>query len=470
MKKLTTIIIAIALFLGMNQCKKNVETIATTPSSLGEPVNITVNIGDGGKHIVYPGTGAYVFENGDKLYVGNNGKFIGTLEYNSGAFSGTIYGPSTEDYLHFYFVGGLTPSDEPMANTTTDFNVDISDQSGNLPVLSYAHSTQKYVDGTTTYGCILLNKCALVKFGLADGTSDAVTVSNLLTEATINFGTPGITPKATTGTITLYPQSETAKWAILLPGTDLSIATTSGTITFEGDVPAVTDNGYITSGITITATPTPVEPVFSVSSTKTVHFSSGNLQYKSGEGWRFAPNQYDCVGSWDASDWVDLFGWGTWGDGKNPINESTDYNDYQWSTDFEGTLDGHNDWYTLSTEEWQYLFSHSTYGMATVNSVRGIIILPDNSSLNINTAHNGWDNNIYDASSWTIMETSGVVFLPAAGNRYGTGVFDVGVTGNYWSATPYDGDNAWYVLLLEGWVGPDSHYYRNNGQCVRLVR
>ena len=40
-------------------------------------------------------------------------------------------------------------------------------------------------------------------------------------------------------------------------------------------------------------------------------FSQGNLQYKDGTGWRFAEHQWDFVGAWNTSDWVDLFGWGT---------------------------------------------------------------------------------------------------------------------------------------------------------------
>ena len=66
---------------------------------------------------------------------------------------------------------------------------------------------------------------------------------------------------------------------------------------------------------------------FSVSATKQVQFSQGNLQYNSSEAtykWRFAEHQYDYVGAWNTSTWVDLFGWGTWsGDATNPINEST---------------------------------------------------------------------------------------------------------------------------------------------------
>jgi len=56
MKKLSTLlIIAFALVLGLTQCKKKVDTIAT-PSDLGKTVYITVNVGDGDRHIVYPPT------------------------------------------------------------------------------------------------------------------------------------------------------------------------------------------------------------------------------------------------------------------------------------------------------------------------------------------------------------------------------------------------------------------------------
>ena len=219
MKKLSAIIIAMALVLGMSQCKKQ-ETPAT-PTNNDGMVYITVNVGDnGGKHTVYPNHGLYGFDNGDILYVGNNGHFVGTLEYQDGAFSGGIQSPSTNDYLHFYFLGGKGPQSPSVG--TESLTISIADQSGNLPILSYGRSTVKYSENpTTTYSTTLRNKCALVKFGFLLGTTDAVTVANMLTEATINFGNTenAIVPTAdqTPGTITLYPESEKAKWAILLP-------------------------------------------------------------------------------------------------------------------------------------------------------------------------------------------------------------------------------------------------------------
>ena len=263
MKKLSTIIMALALVLSLSQCKKEETPNSnnTTPDVPEGMVYITVNVGDsnGGRHHIEPSVGAYIFTNGDLLYVGNNGHFVGTLEYQNGAFSGGIQSPSTNDYLHFYFLGGKTPATTPTAGTTTDFTISIADQSNNLPILSYGHSTAKYTDGNAAYSTTLRNKCALVKFDMALGTSDAVTVSNMLTTATVDFATPGITPTGATEAITLYSESETEKWAILLPGSNLGNATsTAGAISFAGGVaPEVANNGYINSGVEINNTPAP---------------------------------------------------------------------------------------------------------------------------------------------------------------------------------------------------------------------
>lgn len=67
-----------------------------------------------------------------------------------------------------------------------------------------------------------------------------------------------------------------------------------------------------------------------------VRFSPGNLQYKNGEGWRFAEHQYDYIGAWDISNWVDLFGWGTWGEGSY-WSSTTDDGEETWRVWFSNT-------------------------------------------------------------------------------------------------------------------------------------
>ena len=242
--------LAMALVLGLAQCKKKVEQI--TPAAAIKMVDITLGV-DGSKHVVYPGTGVVAYTDGDVLHVGNNGKYLGTLTYSDGVFSGSIAEPSTADYLHFFFVGGLTPSEAPEIGSTTSFTVNIADQSTKLPVLSYGKSTEKYTDASSVYSTVLMNRCGLVKFVPSAATSNDITVGGMKTIATVNFATPGITPEGTTGAVTLYSETNKAKWAILLPQeavSDPTVTIDSYASTIE-NVPAVTNNMYYTTGVNI---------------------------------------------------------------------------------------------------------------------------------------------------------------------------------------------------------------------------
>lgn len=234
MKRINTIIIAIALLLGLGQCKKNeLPVTPETPEVEGNQVYISVSVNGGSKHIVYPESGVYFFETGDKLYVGNHGYYVGTLEYSAGVFSGTIEINDTcaaayRDYLHFYFIGGAytgtlkTPED---TNPTRSFEWSIADQTSKLPILSYGHSTQKYTNQTTAYSCMLENKCGLLKFRAWPAPStttdyDTVKISGMKVKAIIDFANPGITPADTIGEVKLHHVSGTdaaERWAILLP-------------------------------------------------------------------------------------------------------------------------------------------------------------------------------------------------------------------------------------------------------------
>ncbi len=125
--------------------------------------------------------------------------------------------------------------------------------------------------------------------------------------------------------------------------------------------------------------------LFSVSATKQVHFSQGNLQYQASTNtWRFAEHQYDYVGTQTAdergnyggnvsgsdnrsisstySGWIDLFGWGT---GSNPTLSSTSYMDYGTFVDWGGNPISNggntvNQWRTLTIAEWNYLLNTRT--------------------------------------------------------------------------------------------------------------
>ncbi|MCQ2959868.1 MAG: hypothetical protein MJ198_06745 [Bacteroidales bacterium] len=249
---------------------------------------------------------------------------------------------------------------------------------------------------------------------------------------------------------------------------------------------------------------------FSVSATEKVYFSQGNLQYQASTNtWRFAENQYDMIGeankniSSTYSGWIDLFGWGTSGyNSKYPYMTSTDNNDYGVVGDSYADIAGTNydwgvnnaisnggnvagQWRTLTYDEWNYVMfersnASSLYGVACVNGVNGMVLLPDGwtqpdglffkSGVASNSGSEYYKTvNNYSMSEWSKMESAGAVFLPAAGGRNGTDVDYVGSRGHYWSSTANDYYNALYLFFSSD-TAYMSNYSRYYGRSVRLVR
>ena len=231
---------------------------------------------------------------------------------------------------------------------------------------------------------------------------------------------------------------------------------------------------------------------FSVSATKTVTFSPGNLQYNAvNDEWRFAPNQTDYIGydneniSSTYNGWIDLFGWGT---GNNPTNKSTDNNDYQtfvdWGVNKIGN-DAPNTWRTLTYNEWYYLrWERPNYdkliGVAMVNGVNGLILLPDSWQCPSGVTYKAGFHYIYgteyyaayksiSAADWSKLEASGAVFLPAAGYRYGSVVNHVQNDGRYWSAPEYDSDDTKNLYFYSNEASV-YNFLRYTGLLVRLVQ
>ncbi|MBO7408546.1 MAG: hypothetical protein J6T85_01490 [Paludibacteraceae bacterium] len=256
---------------------------------------------------------------------------------------------------------------------------------------------------------------------------------------------------------------------------------------------------------------------FSVSPTKKVSFSQGNLQYNAVQNvWRFADNQYDYVGnatngtvmigttpcdnsliSNDYNGWIDLFGWGT---GSNPTNYSTSDSDYPKFVDWGQNKiynggDKVNLWRTLTKDEWVYIFygrkdAAKKFALGSVAGINGTILLPDNWSpiqgvsfspstskgmedkgvnyYDSNGEH--FNDNPYTVEQWCRMDSAGAVFLPAAGYRYGTSLSSVGSYGVYWSSTPLGVNSVYYVSFSSGHLAPQYNCLRSYSQPVRLVR
>lgn len=247
---------------------------------------------------------------------------------------------------------------------------------------------------------------------------------------------------------------------------------------------------------------------FSVSASKKVHFSEGNLQYNlSKKIWRFAPNQYDkcflqrfCVREdykgitilenenvdeygLCVEGWTDLFGWGRWIKDQDPGTTPLDDENYFPSINKEGDLlvgeaAIEPDWNILEINEWAYLLYYrenadQKYGVATVCDVNGMVILPDDwtapdeisftpgMASTYGSAYYG-ENNKYDADTWNKMKSAGAVFLPVTGilTLYKSDPCTVAYQKSaayYWSSTSgdyyyydtndyrADGNQDWYV-------------------------
>ena len=125
---------------------------------------------------------------------------------------------------------------------------------------------------------------------------------------------------------------------------------------------------------------------FSVSDTKKVHFSKGNLWYGKVDDeaekatFNFEENQYSISSSWDANH-VSNFYWSKTASVAyaNSYTESgTSASDVFFTNATGFTVGGQtNVWRTLTRDEWEYLFKHHTYNYASVNGKHGIVIAPD---------------------------------------------------------------------------------------------
>lgn len=242
---------------------------------------------------------------------------------------------------------------------------------------------------------------------------------------------------------------------------------------------------------------TPAEAAFSVSADKQVVFSAGNLQYHpANDEWRFAENQYDYIGAAngniaaDYDGWIDSFSWSTdnpaapWGVKASYNKADFQGNFVDWGANAIGT-DTANTWYTLTANQWQYLFTDranasSLLGVACVNGYNGLILLPDawvcpegiTFKSGFHTSYGSAqfaEYQSFSAEEWAVMEEAGAVFLPAAGYRVDKKMSFVGMNGYYWSASGMSTDYASYfdITAKQARKGAQFRYY---GSAVRLVK
>ena len=248
---------------------------------------------------------------------------------------------------------------------------------------------------------------------------------------------------------------------------------------------------------------------FSVSETKQVYFSKGNLQFNAVQGthqcadgttkqgtWRFANRQILFIeesninASTSYDGWIDLFCWGTsgWNSGakefmpySNPKTDSGSNKNYYVGNIVSADLIGDyafadwgvynaisnggnipNTWRTLSKDEWEYLLTKRVYAKllncdVIVAGIPGKMLLPDN-------FYDSWEsiadistNSEFNPSQWLRMEKVGAVFLPNAGyiqtNSYRNDY------GRYWTASASTTPSRWWS---ETTYGAYIHTYTSN--------
>ena len=242
---------------------------------------------------------------------------------------------------------------------------------------------------------------------------------------------------------------------------------------------------------------------FSVSASKKVNFSQGNLKATTADNgttwtWAFAADQLTFVGKATAntaingngtvseSGTVDLFGWST-ATTKYGINNSLSNSTYSgdfvdWGSNPDLIASLGKGWRTLTSAEWTYLLNTRTttsgvrYAKATVDGKNGLIILPDDWSesyhalASANTGDVAYTSNTFDAAIWSSdFEAHGAVFLPAAAYRRGKDVEHLGEFANYWSASPDGANYAYYLSFNKSLLLPAYNYNRLTGEAVRLV-
>ena len=262
----------------------------------------------------------------------------------------------------------------------------------------------------------------------------------------------------------------------------------------------------------------PLPGVFSVSATKKVQFSPGNLYVKKDDSgnWNlnFYDEQYACNSLNSKYTWKttterpiseddnesDLFSWGygkNWSKGlysskyyvegyDNPKNDGEQFSKTEdWGYAFGGES---SVWRTLTKDEWAYLLntrtmtnSEARYSNAVdgVNigdaTYKGVFLYPDN--------YNGED--VSSFMTWDAINAAGIVFLPAAGYSSGAKVKGVEFNGAYWTSSgtselgyygELSGENlvlAYYLsfgmFMGKGVIDPNDVEVRYHGNSVRLV-
>jgi hypothetical protein len=461
---------------------------ALTPAGQTYTMSVTAQKGGDGTRaltLVDGTTLKATWTEGDVVKVYNStSELIGTLTAQSAGATTTLTGDLTKlpENGATLTLKYLSPSYSAQDGTLTgaDNSIDKVCDCATATVTATVSGTN-----VTTGAAEFQNQQAVAKFTLIDKATTNTAISP--TALTINDGTDDIVtltdiPDATyntngAGVLFVAIPGFTGKTITLTAtvGSDTYTCTTSEAKTLEnGKYYGVTAKMAKQAAVPTGA----LSGEFSVSATKKVYFSKGNLQYD-GTNWKFADSQWEVLGAngtganGTATDYpMDLF---TWGNIDSPAYNGDFYvtGSAELSGDTDWGIRMGSGWRTLSStsDEWYYLFNSRevnggyragysyTLGQS-VNNVLGVVIYPDNyAGVPYTTGAN-----------WSTFEAAGCVFLPAAGYRYGNSVSNVGNYGGYWSSTA-SGDYSARMVDFDntGNWNENNAGGRHYGLSVRLV-
>lgn len=209
---------------------------------------------------------------------------------------------------------------------------------------------------------------------------------------------------------------------------------------------------------------------FSVSTTKKVRFSSGNLWYGTIEGQsepalHFESAQWETTPTASGSASKKHVSHFTWSDNISVAINTYHTGDYLFCDEaHKMSIDGSEDlYYALSNKEWKYLVDHHANKRVTVNGKKGCVIAPDKFSGIIKDSY-------ADDSE---LAADKLVFLPAAGIREKDEVIYANNIGEYWSSTLVttvkEGDTSYKISCDKNEISTEAHGLRYIACSIRLV-
>ena len=447
---------ALALIIGMVQCKKNNETNITENEAEKVFITLNVNHSNGSRLEVNPPQ--VIFQDGDTIYVASAGRYVGYLVYNGTSFGGSISGAAEGQPLYFYLLGNMTPSETLEEGLTTSCSVSISDQTSLTPVIACAPSEENFSSTITSFTSTLRNKCALVKFNVTTSSQAATCIKGFNNKVLVNFTENTLTPAQDGEGIITLPAGEGERWAVLLPqgamgsgGVGSAYSENeeySGTC---GAVPEIFNNSYYPSGI-------------SVIINKALVHDYVDLGLPNGTLWATCN-----VGANTPEEYGDYFAWG----------EIQTKDDYNWNT-YQHCYNGFSRWLTKYCNNSENGYNGFTDNLTT--------LLPEDDAATANWGTNWrmptieeWQellNDLTITKTWTTQNgkhgwlftasNGNSLFLPAAGYRESS-LTNVDSKGFYWSSSLYTSPVGAYRLSFVSSYCTYGFHSRYYGYSVRPV-